>query len=152
MTQTTETLTKQAPTPTVSPVKTYTGGCHCGAVRFEAQLDLSQPVSRCNCTICTKLGGTTTLVKPSAFRLLSGEESLSQYRLKGSPNYRAFCKHCGAQCYGAGNVAELGGDFCSVNVNCLDNVDPNELPCVYWDGRHDNWAAGPRNAPWPIRA
>jgi hypothetical protein len=40
----------------------------------------------------------------------------------------------------------------SVNVNCLDDVDPWQLSITYWDGRHDNWEAGPRPAPWPISA
>jgi hypothetical protein len=135
-----------------STLKTYTGGCLCGAVRFEATLDLSEPVNRCNCSICTKVGGATTSMKPSAFRLLSGAESLGEFRKAGSPNHRNFCKHCGVQCFGAGDVAEMGGAFASVNVHCLDGIDPAGLTYQYWDGRYDNWAAGPRSEPYPLRA
>jgi hypothetical protein len=39
-----------------------------------------------------------------------------------------------------------------VTLNCLDGVDPNAVAVQYWDGRHDNWAAGPRATPWPIAA
>ena len=35
-------------------MQTLAGSCHCGAVRFEADLDLTQPSFRCNCTICRR--------------------------------------------------------------------------------------------------
>src|SRR6185369_12389006 len=55
------------------------GGCHCGAVRFEVTLDMSQPASRCNCSVCTKIAPTAKIVKPSAFTLLAGEDALAAY-------------------------------------------------------------------------
>ncbi|PTL77054.1 GFA family protein [Vitiosangium sp. GDMCC 1.1324] len=133
-------------------LKKYAGGCHCGAVRFEAELDLSGPVSRCNCSICTKVGASSINVKPSAFRLVSGAEHVSEYRVGNSQNSRSFCKRCGIQCFGGGYVEILGGDFRSIYVNCLDDVDLTTLTFQYWDGRHDNWGAGPRSQPWPARA
>ncbi|NOK03854.1 MULTISPECIES: GFA family protein [Myxococcus] len=135
-----------------SKLKHYTGGCLCGAVRFEAEMDLSEPVSRCNCSICTKVGGTQAYPKPSAFRVTAGTEHLGEFRKGSSPNFRSFCKHCGIHCFSAGFVEELGGEFRSVNIQCLDDVDPGELKVVYWDGRHDNWEAGTRDRPWPIRS
>ena len=132
--------------------RTYEGGCHCGAIRFTVEADLSKGAGRCNCTICNKLGTTGTIVKPHAFRLLAGKEALGTYEWGHKVSRRHFCRACGVHCYGAGHLAELGGDFVSVNVNCLDDVDPNELSISYWDGRHDNWAVGPRPTPWPIVA
>jgi len=132
-------------------VKTYAGGCLCGIVRFEADLDLSLPVGRCNCTICVKVGATSAIAKPSAVRIRSGEASLGEFRKDGSPNYRFFCKSCGTHCIGGGHVEEIGGDFRSVYVNTLDDVDLTELTIRYWDGRHDNWHAGMRAEPWPSR-
>jgi hypothetical protein len=136
--------------PTTSGVKTYRGSCHCGAVRFEADLDLSKGVSRCNCTVCMKVGGTSAGGKPGIFRLLQGADSLGEYRVGASPNSRHFCKHCGVHVFGQGDVPEIGGLFVSVNTNCLDDVELSHLKVGYWDGRHDNWQAGLREQPWPM--
>jgi hypothetical protein len=40
--------------------------------------------------------------------------------------------------------------FVSINLNTLDDFDPTRASIVYWDGRHDNWGAGTRSAPWSI--
>lgn len=133
--------------------KTHTGGCHCGAVRFEVDLDLSKPVSQCNCTLCTKRGSSGLIVKPGAFRLLCGEGELRDYS-RPREGYEAghfyFCSRCGIHAFGRGNLPQLGGEYVSVNVHCLDDVDPSTLTVVHWDGRHNNWAAGPRERPWPL--
>jgi hypothetical protein len=132
------------------PVRKYLGTCHCGAVRFEVGIDLTKGGSRCNCTICTKLGQTGAIVKPEAFALLAGKESLSVYAWGAKISQRYFCKHCGVSCFGRGHLAQLGGDYVSVNLSALEGVELADLKVVYWDGRHDNWHAGPRDTPWPI--
>jgi hypothetical protein len=134
-----------------SGVKTYTGSCHCGDVRFEADIDLSQVVNRCNCSFCTKTGTANAIIKPSAFRLLAGDGAVTDYSRTSGPNHAPFCKRCGIHAYGYGNVPELGGEFYSINVNCLDGVDPAHLKYHYWDGRNNAWHNGPRAEPWPQR-
>jgi hypothetical protein len=133
-------------------VTTHTGGCHCGAVRFEADLDLSAGGAMCNCTVCTKLATVGTIVAPSAFRLLSGEGSLSSYEWGGRTAQRKFCKHCGVHCFGPGHLDVLGGDYISINLNALDEFDRGALSIRYWDGRHNNWQGGMRDTPWPVAA
>lgn len=125
----------------------HTGSCHCGAVRFEVDVDTSKG-SRCNCTICMKLGAVGCIVAPAAFVLLAGGDNLGEWG--GRVSRRQFCRTCGVYCFGRGHLDVLGGDFVSVNLNALDGVDAAQLSVVYWDGRHDNWAAGPRATPWPI--
>ena len=58
--------------------KTYTGGCHCGMVRFECTSDLAM-VTACNCSICTKKGLHFTFLSPQSFQLRAGEDSLKEY-------------------------------------------------------------------------
>ena len=133
-----------------APTK-HAGGCHCGAVRFEALVDATAG-TRCNCTICTKLDPLSARVPPASLVVLSGDESLSSYEWGSRSARRYFCKHCGVYCFGRGYVAAMGGDFASVNLNTLDGLDPREVKVTYWDGRNNNWQAGARATPWPLAA
>jgi len=126
---------------------THHGSCHCGAIKFTAHLDLSF-VTRCNCTVCTKLSVLGASCKPEDVELTAGDPA--SYEWGGKVAKRYFCRDCGTHCFGKGYLEELGGAFASVNVNTLDDVDPSQLSPVHWDGRHDNWQAGPRPMPWPI--
>ena len=126
--------------------KTYQASCHCGKVRVEAQMDLSEGAGKCNCSICTKTRTWTMLVKPQDFRLVAGEADLSDYQFGSNSMHHVFCKHCGVRPFGRGHLDVLGGDFYAVNVACLDNVDPSELasiPVRYADGRNNKWEAVP---------
>jgi len=113
-------------TSPASAAQLHTGSCHCGRVRFQVSIDTRQG-GRCNCSICTKIS-----------------------QLGHKIGRRAFCRHCGVHCFGSGHLAELGGDFVSINYNTLDDVDPLDVKVIYWDGRHDNWHAGPSDKPWRI--
>ena len=92
------------------------------------------------------------MVKPADFALLSGADALSSYEWGQKISRRYFCGRCGVHCFGRGTLAELGGDFVSVNLNCAEGIDPAQVKSIYWDGRHNNWQAGPRDRPWPIQA
>ncbi len=132
-------------------VAKHEGSCHCGAVRFSVEVDASAG-GRCNCSVCTKVGGTGSIVKPTAFALLSGENDLGTYEWGAKISKRFFCKHCGVHCFARGHLAEVGGDYVSVNLNCLDGVELAGIRVTYWDGRHDNWQAGTRDTAWPVFA
>ena len=129
----------------------HLGGCHCGAVRFEVEVDATKG-GRCNCSVCTKVNQLGAMVKPDQLRLLTPESALGAYVWGAKISTRYFCKTFGIHCFGKGHLAELGGDFASVNLQCLDDVDPATVTTIHWDGRHDNWEGGPRSTPWPIAA
>ncbi len=126
--------------------KTYTGSCHCGAVHYEADIDLSVGTSKCNCSICTKKRTWITIVQPDAFRLQQGEAELTEYQFGSNNIHHLFCKHCGVSSFGWGDIPELGGKVYSINVACLDNANLDELinaPITYFDGRNNNWQSAP---------
>jgi hypothetical protein len=86
------------------------GGCHCGFITFEAEIDPAG-VGVCHCTDCQQLTGTafTTFVfAPRAgFKLLSG---IPKVYLKtgssGAKRAQAFCPECGSRIYSSPAVPE----------------------------------------------
>ena len=127
-------------------LKTYKGSCHCGAVQFAADIDLAQGTNKCNCTICTKTRNWNVIIKPAAFRLLAGEAALSDYQFGSKSGHHVFCRHCGVRSFGHGTVEAIGGEYYSVNVACLDDLDQAELAALtiqFMDGRNNSWWTPP---------
>ena len=132
-------------------IKTYSGSCHCGAVRFQAELDFAQGTFKCNCSSCTKARSWLIVAPASRFRLVKGEASQADYqwtppgRVKPMAQFH-FCKQCGIRTPALGELAEMGGAFYAVQVSLLDDLDPDELaaaPIRYVDGRHDRFDRAP---------
>jgi hypothetical protein len=123
--------------------RTYHGGCACGAVRFEVELDLAAGgTSRCNCTICTKASLWSAFARPPQFKLLAGADSLSDYQRGGKFSHFLFCKHCGVRSFSRGDAPWMGGAYYSIQVTCLDDAGDADLSGIVvrnFDGRHDNW-------------
>ena len=126
--------------------KTYGGSCHCGKVKFEADLDFARGSGKCNCSICLKTRAWGMIIKPAEFRLLAGEGELSDYLFGSNSMHHLFCRTCGMRPFGRGHLDVLGGDFFTVNVACLDGVDWTEIadaPVMFADGANNNWQAPP---------
>jgi hypothetical protein len=87
--------------------KTYHGSCHCGAVRFEADIELRKDTTRCNCSTCTKARAWFAIMKTDGFHMIAGADALADYQWtppgKPRPNlhYR-FCTTCGVRAFAQG--------------------------------------------------
>ena len=112
--------------------KTYTGGCQCGKVRYEAQADIGEVVT-CNYSRCRKLGPLLSAVAMSDFKLLAGQNEVTDYQFNNRAIHHPFCKTCGIQSYAYGK-GPGGRDMVMLNVRCLDDVDAEQLKVKKFDG------------------
>lgn len=114
-------------------VQSYTGGCQCGAVRYQVSTDLDKTFS-CNCSRCGRLGTILSFTPADNFTLVSGENDMSEFRFNKHVIQHLFCKTCGIQSFGRGRGPD-GTEMVAVNARCLDGVEPDELKPQKVDGR-----------------
>ena len=112
---------------------TYTGGCHCGAVRYRVTTRLEGAIA-CNCSICTKTGSLLTFVPAARFELVSGRDVLTDYQFGKKRIHHLFCSRCGIRSFARG-PGRSGEDMIAVNVRCLEGVDAAAIPLKPFDGR-----------------
>ncbi|MDX2097530.1 MAG: GFA family protein [Leptolyngbyaceae cyanobacterium bins.59] len=112
---------------------TYTGGCHCGAVRFQVVVDEPEAVD-CNCSICRMKGFLHLIVPADRFTLLQGSEALSTYTFNTGTAKHLFCRTCGIHSFYRPRSHPDGFD---VNVRCLDGDVLAQFRVVPFDGQ--NW-------------
>lgn len=115
-------------------MKTYSGGCQCGAVRFEMEADDIKEALSCNCSRCERAGFLLAFLPKAQFTLLSGEDNLTEYRFGDKTIAHLFCKTCGIQAFGFGKGHD-GAETAAVNVRCLDDFDLKLLRIKEFDGK-----------------
>jgi hypothetical protein len=123
---------------------TFRGGCHCGAVRFEVDGELTS-VEVCNCSICTRTAYLHWYVAPERFRLLTPAGAYDTYVFGTGVAKHHFCRRCGISPF---RRARSNPNDVDVNVRCLEGVDLASLRVVHFDGQHWEEAlarGGPRS-------
>jgi hypothetical protein len=114
--------------------KTYTGGCHCGRVRYEVTTDLAM-VGSCNCSICQKRGALWAFAPAEQFKLTAGEDNLADYQFAKRVIHHLFCKTCGVGSFSRGQSPEHSHETIAINVRCLDDIDLAALTLTPFDGK-----------------
>lgn len=117
----------------MSEAKTYKGGCHCGKVSYEVKTDLGMVMS-CNCSICSKKGYLLNFVAPEQFKMISGDDGLTDYQFNTKNIHHLFCAGCGIQSFGHG-IGPDGKKMVAINVRCLEGVEFDALNVTKFDGR-----------------
>ena len=126
----------------------YHGSCHCGAVRFEIDVEITE-LTTCDCSLCVKKNALMTKVHESRFALLVGADALAEYRWNTKIARHFFCSRCGIYTL---HRKRAQPDHYGVNVFCLDGFDPAAVPVrrtegagmsLVSEGARDEWP-GPR--------
>ena len=104
-----------------------TGGCGCGAVKFEIDAPLIG-AAYCHCTRCQRRTGTaasiTALAQPGTIRVVQGEDKLKAW----SPDDgwdKVFCTECGSALFGR----PPGEGNAAVRLGAIDG-DPGVRPAA----------------------
>ena len=113
-------------------LKTRTGGCHCGAVRFEVQTPDEIELVECNCSMCSKTGYLHLIVPRSRFKLVKGKTRLTTYTFNTGTAKHLFCSICGIKSF---YIPRSHPDGYSVNFRCLDKSDFHSIITTEFDGR-----------------
>ncbi len=128
-------------------MQTYQGGCHCQNVRYEVTMDLSQLIT-CNCSMCSKKGTILGFVQEPQFKLLKGQDAVTDYLFHKKVLHHTFCKTCGVTPFIKGAKPD-GTKMVAINVRCLDNVNIDQLKPAAVNGKE--FSATMKNQTFPKR-
>lgn len=112
----------------------HSGGCHCGAVRYEVDAPADIEAIDCNCSLCAMTGFLHLIVPAGRFRLLSDPQAMTEYRFGTGTARHFFCATCGIKSW---YVPRSNPDGFDVNVRCLDPATITSIRSTPFDGRGD---------------
>ena len=100
------------------------GGCHCGAVRYRADIPAGAVVRRCNCSICAMKGVLMIDVPLENLEVTSGQEVLALYTFGTHEAKHRFCAKCGIHVF---HRTRSDPDKFGLNAATLDGVSPYDF-------------------------
>jgi hypothetical protein len=118
-------------------MRTHSGGCHCGRVRFEVIAPAKIEVADCNCSMCSKFAYLHLIVPAERFKLVSGGDSLTTYTFNTGIAKHLFCARCGVKSF---YIPRSHPDGVSVNARCLDAGSVESMSVQPFNGRE--WEQG----------
>ncbi|MEM7223113.1 MAG: hypothetical protein AAF495_09060 [Pseudomonadota bacterium] len=106
-----------------------TGGCYCGAIRFDFVWPGGSgliPVRACGCGFCRKHGGVYTSHPEGRLSVeIADPDKVKRYRFGTKTADFHICRECGVVPVITGEID--GRTHAVVNVNTFEDVDPAEL-------------------------
>ncbi|WP_413698683.1 GFA family protein [Psychromonas sp. KJ10-10] len=104
--------------------KRFKGSCHCGEIEFEINTNFPE-LTTCDCSICLRKNALMVKVHESDFKLIKGEDFLSEYQFHTHTAHHYFCRQCGIYPFHRKRVTP---DFYGINVFCLEGFDATGIP------------------------
>lgn len=111
----------------------HEGSCHCGAVAFELDGDVTEAMD-CNCSMCRRRGGLLAFFPRAALTLKTPESDYGTYKFNKEHIAHHFCLTCGISPFSDGIHPGTGAKMAAVNVRCLPDVDLSTLKITQFDG------------------
>lgn len=99
-------------------VQRVSGQCHCGGVRFEAELVGGMDSAlRCTCSLCRMRGAVVVLAALEQFSITAGADNLTEYRFNTNAARHFFCRTCGIYTH---HQRRFDPNQYAINAACLD--------------------------------
>ena len=102
----------------------HEGGCHCGAVRYRAQVPADARVRRCKCSICAMKGVLLIDVPLTNLDVVKGDEFIALYTFNTHEAKHHFCPRCGIHVF---HQTRSDPDKYGLNAATLDGVSPYDF-------------------------
>ena len=130
----------------------YQGGCHCGALRYEVDIDLEKGTLRCNCSLCSKARAWFAFTPFEKFEVVRGGDA-DEIRYRWTPPNRPqpnltyhICSTCGVRTHADGKDPK-GNHIAAIAVATIEGADAKVLAksVRYVDGLHDHFDREPED-------